>query len=607
MPNLAAADWLILLIYLFFLLMVGFSLKPAISGSADYFQAGRKLPGWLCGLSFAAAGLGTQAPVVLAAAGARYGLQSVPLAILGGVLPMLFLAIFLVPLYHGSQARTLPEFLALRFDRKTSALAACLFLVSATAGTALSLFVAARVFVALHIFDEPLHSAGLGTLGAFIVTMAFPTALVLLYVVLGGLGSSIYAQAMQLFLAAAGFLPAVLLGLRQIGWRGLKTASASAGSSLARDWNGAATSGIAAFLLAAGLGIVFGAVFWCADFRVLQSAMAARSTGCARRAVLVASAAWVLLPLLLILPGTIALGLPTPRTTIFIRNENGAIVHDITVVPPAVEAGQGLAPALMDPSTGKPLRGADGRTLLDYPQAAPNVLVNYLPMGLLGLGVTALLACLMSAVTAGATAFSSVFTCDLYQVFLSKDASSKRLLLVGRIAAASALLLAFGAACAAFAWGWKLETFAIDFGCINAPLLAVILLGVFFRRTTGHGAFAGIALGFAAALAPSAILLLSGPSAGAQAGFIAVLAQLRDRGGLALGFWTVVAAFAVSLIAAWAVSAFTRARPEEELKGLVHGLAAPGSAGKSKKQSKHPQAVAAVIFLAAIAVSLIFL
>ncbi|MGO8757604.1 MAG: sodium:solute symporter family transporter [Terracidiphilus sp.] len=605
MPNLAAADWLILLIFVFFMLMAGFSLKPAIASSADYLQAGRKLPGWLCGLAFAAAGLGLQAPVALAAAGARYGFQAVPFAILGGILPMLFLALFLMPLYHGSKARTLPEFLALRFDRKTRALAACLFLLSAVAGTALSLFVMARAFAALHIFDVSLHSASLGAGGAFAVILAMPTALVLVIVLSGGLGSSIYSQAMQLFLVAAGFLPAVLLGLKQIGWDGLKAAAASADSTIARDLNGGSASGVPGFLLAAGLGLVFGAVFWCADFRVLQAPMAASNVPSARRAVLVAAALWLLLPLLLILPGIVALALPTPRTTISVRSENGAILHEITVVPPAVEQGQGLVPAMMDPSSGKPLRRADGRNLLDDPLAAPNVLVNYLPMGLLGLGITALLACLMSGISAGATAFSSVFACDLYQAFVAKDASDKRLLLVGRIAAASALLLAFGAAWAAFAWNWNLESLAVALASINAPLLAAILLGVFWKRATGHGAFAGIAAGFAVTLAPSAILLFAGPSAGARSAFIAALTQLHGRNGLAFGFWTIVAGFAVCFVVAAAVSAFTWPRPEGELNGLVYPLAERKPSKKSS--SERPELIAAAILLAAIALSLIFL
>jgi SSS family solute:Na+ symporter len=154
--------------------------------------------------------------------------------------------------------------------------------------------------------------------------------------------------------------------------------------------------------------------------------MAAKNAASARRAPLLAAALRIFVPLLLILPGLLALGLPTPRTTIVIHNENGAIYHEITVVPPAVEAGQGMVPAKADPATGQPVKGADGQPVLDYAMAMPNMLLEFLPSGLLGLGLAALLACLMSGVAASLAACNTVFACDIYQAFLKKDASDNR-------------------------------------------------------------------------------------------------------------------------------------------------------------------------------------
>jgi SSS family solute:Na+ symporter len=144
-----------------------------------------------------------------------------------------------------------------------------------------------------------------------------------------------------------------------------------------------------------------------------------------------------------------ALSLPTPRTTIVIHNDNGAIYHEITVVPPAVEAGQGLVPAKADAATGKPIKGAGGQVVLDYALAMPNVLLAFLPSGLLGLGLAALVACLMSGMAASLAASNTVFACDIYQAFLKKHASDKQILKAGRWAAVGGTLLAFGAACAA--------------------------------------------------------------------------------------------------------------------------------------------------------------
>ena len=376
-----------------------------------------------------------------------------------------------------------------------------------------------------------------------------------------------------------------------MGWSGVKAAAASAGT-IAGDWHGASPSGFGTFVVAVGLGLVIGIVFWCADFRVLQPAMAARDAVSAQRAVLGAAAAWVIVPLLVIVPGVIALGEPTPQTTISVRNENGAIYHEITVVPAEVAAGQGLAPAVMDPSTGKPVLGADGRKQLDSPLAGPHVLVHFLPAGLLGLGIVALLACLMSGISASVTAFSAVFTCDLYATFFEKNASDKRLLLVGRLAAAGVLLVAFYLACGTYVWHWKLEEIALGLLEINAPLLGAILLGVFWKRTTGNGAFAGIAAGFAAALALFA---------GAQSGWIGVL-HMGNK--FVVEFWTVVAGLAVSLAVTAAVSTLTAARPAEELAGLVFASAGK-KPSKKAKWWKQPKAVAVAILMAAIAVSVL--
>ncbi len=155
MSILAPADSLILLAYCFFAVAIGFWLKPSITGSREFLLAGRALPAWACGLAFAAAGLGLQVPGAMGLMGARYGFESIAFTVMGGVAAMLFLGLFMMPLYHGSMARTVPEFLGMRFDEKTRVLNACIFLPSAVIGAAMSLYAMARVFEALHVFDEP--------------------------------------------------------------------------------------------------------------------------------------------------------------------------------------------------------------------------------------------------------------------------------------------------------------------------------------------------------------------------------------------------------------------------------------------------------------------
>ena len=623
MPNVAATDSLILLIYGFFMLTAGFSLRPAMTSSKQFMQAGRAMPGWLCGLAMLGASLGSQEVLAMGAAGARYGLASVGFFALGSIPAMLFAGLYLMPVLYGSNsgsaapaekpaevaARSIPEYLGLRFDRKTRALNACMFVAMSAFSAGIALYAMARVFVALHVFDQVAGTLNLPPTGVLLLAMALPAALVLAYVLLGGLGAAMYNQAIQFCLVIAGLLPMVLLGLKRIGgWSGLK-AAAPAGFlhdlthlSPGAAHAGALSMGAGAVVMFIGVGLVLGGGAWCTDFRLLQTAMAAKNVEAARRAPLIAAALRVFVIIVLILPGLIAVGLPTPHTSIVIHNDNGVIYHEITVVPPAVEAGSGLVPAKAD-ADGRPQMGADGRALLDYAMATPNMLLESLPSGLLGLGLTALLACLMGGVAASVTSFSTVFTCDIFQAFLAKNAADKHLLAVARWAAVGGILLAFGAACAAMRFNSLLDAIVLVFAVVNAPLFAVLMLGAFWKRATGHGAFAGLIAGAAVAFLHHGFALPRGEQPGIHGGWIAVLHHPASE--LALGLGTAMLAFLVSLLVAAAVSLFTKAAQAEELKGLVFSLTArPTTNGAWWKR---PEAMAAAILLAAIAVNLIFI
>jgi SSS family solute:Na+ symporter len=540
---------------------------------------------------------------------------------------MIFAGLYLMPIYYGAKswpqalsgpqapsstsengvaARSVTEYLGLRYDRKTRALNACLFAAMALFSAGISLYAMARILAALHVCDRIATAWNLPQTGVLLLAMALPAALVLAYVLLGGLGAAMYNQALQFCLIMAGMLPVALLGLKKIGgWSGLK---AAVPAGFLHQWSGVGhlgghAFGIGAAVLVVGVGVVLGGGVWCADFRLLQTAMAARDVESARRAPLIAAAARVFVPLVLILPGLIAVGLPTPHTTIVIRNENGAVYHEITVVPPAEEAGQGLVPAKADAATEKPVMGAGGRAVLDYEMATPAMLLHFLPMGMLGLGLAALMACLMSGVASSLTAFNTVFACDIYQAFLAKGASDRQILKAGRWAAVGGMLIAIGAACAAMRFNSLLDAMVLVFAVVNAPLFATLLLGVFWKRATGHGAFAGLIAGVAGALVHHGLALPMGAQPGIHGGWIAVLRHPRSEMTLNIG--TALIAFCLSLVVTAVVSACTEARPEAELTGLVHSLAErpPSHATWWKR----PEALAAAILLAAIAVNLIFL
>ena len=287
MPNPTAVDWLMPALYLFFAISIGYALRPSVKTGKDFMQAGRAMPAWLCGLAFLGAGVGSEQVIGMGAAGAKYGLASIPFYCLGAVPALLFTSLFMMPLYYGSKARSAPEFLRLRFDEKTRTLNACLFAAVTVTAAGISLYAMARLILALHVFDAAYSKLHLGPNASLIVTMALPAAVVLLYILLSGLAGAMYNQTMQFCLLMAGFLPMVFLGLKKIGgWSGLKAMAPTA--AYLHAWNGAARGahfmGIGAIGVAAGLGIVFGAGYWCTDFRVLQTAMGAKDMNAARRA-----------------------------------------------------------------------------------------------------------------------------------------------------------------------------------------------------------------------------------------------------------------------------------------------------------------------------------
>jgi solute:Na+ symporter, SSS family len=610
-PVLAAPDSLILLLYCFFVLAVGISLKPLLAGSVDFLEAGRAQPAWICGIAMTAASLGPMEFLGMGAAGARYGLAGIPFYVLGGVLPILFTAFFLLPAYYGSKARTLPEFLAFRFDNKTRTLHAILFEAMAVLSAGASLYLMARVLAALHILESPLRSTDLGAQGTEIVSIALPAALVLGYILLGGLTGTIYNLVIQFFVMVAGLLPVVFLSLKQIGGlSGLKTAAALSAFAQ-RPGSMLGHAQIATLAAAAALGLVFSAGNWCANFTVLQPAMTAKDARAAQRAPLIAAAFRVFVPLVLILPAIVALGLPTPHTTIVVHNENGTIYHEIDVVPPEIDNGQGLVPAKIDRATGKPLKDSAGRTLLDEAMAVPEVLLQFLPTGLLGLGIAALLASMMAGMAASLTAFATVCVCDLYQPFLRSrprdDASSDNTKAdhsvgVVRWATLSGALFATGIALLAMRVGSLSTIAALASAIVIAPLLAALLLGVFFRRATANGAFFGLIAGALAALVHHGLALPAGEIRGIHGGWIAVLH--RPSSALRFDLGTALCAFLASLIVAVAVSAFSKLRPDAELTARVRPVAARPPA--SIAWWKRPQALAIAILVAAIAICLVF-
>ena len=602
-PNLTGADGLMLLLYFFFVGAVGYSVKAFIKTSDDFLLAGRAIPAWVGGLALAGVGLGGEQIIAMGALGAHYGFEGAQLFGIGAIPAMLFAGLFMMPLYYGSKARSAPEYLRLRFDAKTRGVYACAFAAMAVFGSGIALYVVARIVEELHIFDEIFYVRGWSTHAILPIALVLPALLVLMIVLFGGLTGAMYGQVLQFFLIVAGILPAVVVGLRNAGgWNGLKKAL----PGYMHEWQGVAhggahSMGLGAVGLCLGLGVALGGAAWCVDFLVLQAAFAAKSREAARRVPLLAAIPMLFLPLLLVLPGLLAVSLPTPHTTNMVTIQHGEIIHNIHFASPAAAAGKGIVPAKANPVTGKPLRDASGQAILNYDMATPKLLAHFLPAGVLGLALAALLAGLMSGVAAGVTAFNSVFTRDIYQAWIRKDAEDGHYLAVARWATVGAVLAAIGVGFAAMYFGDALGALALAFSFVNAPLFATFLLGMFWKRTTGHGAFAGLLAGLAAAVAHFGLTLPVGAQPGLHGGWFAVLH--RYPSDLAQSAWTAILAFAVNLIVTAVVSLFTKARADEELVGLVYALM-PARKRAQKSWLKRPETLAAAILIAAVALNI---
>lgn len=531
---LAPIDYAILVIYFAFVLGIGVALRRTMRSSTDFFLSGRSIPAWVAGLAFLSANLGAQEVIGMAASGAKYGISTSHFYWIGAIPAMVFVGVFMMPFYYGSRARSVPEYLKLRFDEKTRGFNAITFAAMTVFSSGISMYAMGLLLGVLLGWD-------------FNVSVLVSAVIVLLYIFLGGLTSAIYNEVLQFFLIVVGFIPLVFLGLRDVGgWDGLTqrlevTASQAgfAPGAWTHSWRfmgeaAANPMGVEWFGLAMGLGFVLSFGYWTTDFLVVQRAMAADSMSAARRTPVIAAFPKMIFPVLVILPGMIAMALTTQ----------------------AGETGFSL-----------PV-GEDGT--YNYDLAIPLMLVHYFPSGLLGLGLTALMASFMSGMAGNVTAFNTVWTYDIYQAYVRRNASDAHYLWMGRFATVFGIALSVLTAYATTAFNNIMDMLQLVFAFVNAPLFATFLLGMFWRRSTGHGAFAGLVSGTAAAAIHHGLSLPLGSSVGIKGGFFGVLTTYQSE--MAQNFWTAIYAWTTCFVVTILVSLVTRPRPAEELRGLVYSL-----------------------------------
>jgi SSS family solute:Na+ symporter len=386
----------------------------------------------------------------------------------------------------------------------------------------------------------------------FNVSLILSAAIVLGYTYLGGLSSAIYNEVLQFFIIVIGLFPIVCLSLYEVGgWHGLLESLAPivASKGFAPDaftttwkYSGAATTnpmGVEWYGVFAGLGFVLSFGYWCTNFLIVQRAMAAESPVAARKTPLIGALPKMFIPFLIIVPGIVALVLMNNPTSGF---------------------------SITDPTTGQP----------NYDLTIIMLLKHYLPSGVLGLGLTALLASFMSGMAGNVSAFNTVWTYDIYQSYIrpatnDAEADSEHYLKVGRLATIFGVVVSIAAAYLAGLFGNIMDFLQTIFSMINAPLFAVIALGMFWKRTTGHAAFIGLLAGFSIALLHHGLTAPMGATTLVKGGWISIVHVYPVE--MAQNFWTAIFACFTSASITIGLSLVTeQKKTDEELVGLVYSL-----------------------------------
>jgi len=635
--HLAWVDYAILLAYTGFVIGIGFALRGYMKTSSDFLTSGRSIPAWVTGLAFMAANLGALELVGMAGSGAKYGIATAHFYWVGAIPAMVFLAVFMMPFYYGSKARSVPEYLKLRFDERVRCLNSLSFAVMTVFASGISMNALAKL---LHLLLGWNYDASLWIC----------SAVVLVYVLKGGLTSAIYTEVLQFFMIVLGFAPVVFLGFKDMGgWDAIKSklvlvAQNPAALSLndktfqpdawTSAWKplmggpAANPMGVDIFAIVFGLGFVLSFGYWCTNFLVVQRAMAAKDMTAARRTPLIAAVPKMVFPVLVILPGIIAIALASTPD------------KNYRLPPPALSSGQYSA-GLADLKSGQPgdadrvtakvsqdiglkmdkakmaslLADIPARHLTDdqikdrlqnavaendYDGIILSLVKKYCPPGLLGLALTALLASFMSGMAGNVTAFNTVWTYDLYQAYLAPNKPDRHYFVMGQAITVVGIVLSIACAYFAHKYSNAMDVVQLVFSFVNAPLFATFLLAMFWARTTGTGAFIGLLGGIITSGLVHGSTLAEG-----KGGWLG-LHLYEFPSSMAQNFWLASFAFTACFLLTLFISLATkRTKTDEELKGLVYSLT-PKLADGDQPWILRPAVMGSILLLGCVILNVIF-
>ncbi|MFJ8933324.1 MULTISPECIES: sodium:solute symporter family protein [unclassified Streptomyces] len=505
-------DYAIMAIYFVVVLGIGFAARRSVKTSLDFFLSGRSLPAWVTGLAFVAANLGATELLGMAANGAQYGLYTVHWYWIGAIPAMVFLGLVMMPFYYSSKVRSVPEFLLHRFGPSSHLLSSIIFAVSSVLIAGVNLYAMALVLQALLGWPQWV---------AIVIAGLF----VLAYITIGGLSSAIYNEVLQFFVILAALIPLTIVGLKRVGgWDGISDSlSSSHGDSFMTAWQGTGIGdanplGANWLTIVLGLGFVMSFGYWTTNFAEVQRALSAKNLSAAKRTPLIAAFPKILIPMVVVIPGLIAL--------------------------------------VMEPSIGK---SADG---LQYNDAIPVLMRDLLPNGVLGIAVTGLLAAFMAGMAANVSSFNTVFTNDIWAAYIKKGQSDRYYLGTGRVVTAVGVVIGMGTAFIAGSFSNIMNYLQTLFSFFNVPLFVVFIIGMFWKRTTPAAGFWGLLSGTVAAMVNYFYFYKQG-----------VIEIPSDQGA---NFVSSIVAFVVGAVVMFVVTLCTKSKPAEELAGLVYGTKSPG-------------------------------
>jgi solute:Na+ symporter, SSS family len=537
--HLSPVDLIIIVFYFALVLVIGLYLKEQANTGDDFFMAGREMTAWVAGLAFLSANLGSLELMGWAGNSYKYGILAAHWYWIGAIPAMLFLALVMMPFYHICKTHSVPGYLKLRFGEGAQTLSSISFALMTVLMSGINMYAMAVVMKVVLGWD----------LNFSILVSSITVAV---YVALGGLRSAIFNEVLQFFLIWAGALLIPILGLIEAGgWTGLKAKilqnlteqHVANPGSYTHLWStlgnfGDNPMGINWVGIVFGLGAVISMGYWTTDFLVVQRVLAAKDLRSAKLAPIIGAAFKMMVPFIVILPGLLGLAL--------LRDPQGNLLR--------------LVPANLAWSDAGQAQGLHG-----YDEVLPLMLARYCGPGLLGLGITALVAGFMSGMAGNVSAFTTVWTYDIYGALINKNASDEFKVKMGRWVTILGVLISIGTAYLVMHAQSIMDYVQSLFSFFIAPLFGTVILGMLWKRATPAAGFWGLFAGTLSSVGMYAWVKVD-PNA---VRYVALSMDAQDQAqNMFRALWCCLICVIVTVV----VSYITKPKPDAELTNLVYGL-----------------------------------